>query len=168
MASLPPTWFEVELWSASCVERWSNTRPSYIWSDGVSRSPNNLPTKIQSRSSNKDALPTKIQRSVDRTEYLHIFSLTLSKQRYRGTWMEHAIHIFSTPSQQKQRQQHCVSNTRPWYIHFEALLIKIQRSVDWTHDLHIFSLTIHRRQHCGSIWAHLETMGKIANFEIRL
>ena len=62
MASLPPTWFGVELWSASCVELGSKKRPSYI------------------------------------------FSLTFSKQRYRGTWMEHTIFIYLVCSLNKDRE----------------------------------------------------------------
>ena len=107
MASLPPTWFEVELWSASCVERWSNTRPSYIWSDGVSRSPNNLPTEIQSRSSNKDTeerwsnrgpsyiqstpLQTKIQSNVDGTHDSYIQHALSIKIEATTLWIEHTM-----------------------------------------------------------------------------
>jgi len=142
MASLPPAWFEVELWGARCIEGGLNTWPSY--SDA-------LPTKIhtvalyhkniEERGSNTwpsyiqcDAFPTKIEmqqhcgsnilpvsalsreRSVDGTHDLHVSSVTFSQQIYRSNNVVDPTHDPLPTKIQIQRQQHCGLKTRPSYI----------------------------------------------------
>ncbi len=68
-----------------------------------------LPTKIQ-RSADRSQDPTKIQKSVDLQA--KIFSLALSKQRYRGMWMEHKTFISSvSPLKIKYRDNDIVDRT---------------------------------------------------------
>ena len=109
--------------SASCVERWSNTRPSYIWSDTVSRSPDKVtePLFQQRCSPNKDTeecwsnrvpsyiqsnpLQTKIQKNVDGTHDSYIQYALSTKIEATTLWIEHTMIC-----QQGYRQQHCRSN----------------------------------------------------------
>jgi len=80
--------------------------------------------------------------SVDGTQDFHISSLTLSQQRYRAalpTKIQRSL-------DRTQDQQGYIGtegrgpNTGPSYIQSNAVLTKIQRKVDGTHYLHIFSI----------------------------
>ena len=139
LLTLAPTWFEVELWSAS----WFGLRQSHA-----------LQTKIQSRSPNKDKeevgsntgpdkdiekrwsnrgpsyiqfnpLQTKIQSNMNGTHDSYIqYALSTSKNTETTTlWMEHTTRIQPTTISQ-QRYRYRGNNI-----------------VEGPHDLHIFHLT---------------------------
>jgi len=65
--------------------------------------------------------------------------------------IEHTTFIYSAWCSPHKDAEERGSNTRPSYIQSDTLSTKINR-----------------RQHCGSIWAHLETIGRDCYFEIRL
>jgi len=108
---------------------------------------------------------TKIERNVDGTRYLHIFSM-LSQQIYKDN------NIVDRTHNPLPTNKH-IETTTLWIEHMTLFQQRYKGSniVHRTHDLHIFNVTygqISSYNTSWNNWAHLETIGTDYYFEIRL